>query len=84
MLQEVQDGSDHEEGEEEDEDEEEEMDVEESSDDSDSESDEKGRREFLTCSGCWFTTRGSSSTIDGPAVFNSWPHVHSEWTAQQN
>lgn len=43
MLQEVQDGSDHEEGEEEEDEDEEEMDVEESSDDSDSESDEKGR-----------------------------------------
>lgn len=41
-MQEVQEGSDHEEGEEEEEEEEEEMDVEESSDDSDSESDEKG------------------------------------------
>uniref|UniRef100_A0A7N8X4N7 Kinesin family member 21A n=1 Tax=Mastacembelus armatus TaxID=205130 RepID=A0A7N8X4N7_9TELE len=41
ISQEVQEGSDHEEGEEEEEEEEEEMDVEESSDDSDSESDEK-------------------------------------------
>ncbi|XP_068580246.1 kinesin-like protein KIF21A isoform X7 [Cebidichthys violaceus] len=41
VLQEVQEGSDHEEGEEEEDEEEEEMDVEESSDDSDSETDEK-------------------------------------------
>lgn len=49
IMQEVQEGSDHEEGEgeEEEEEDEEEMDVEESSEDSDSESDEKGMRDCV-------------------------------------
>ena len=46
-MQEVQEGSDHEEGEEEEDEEEEDMDVEESSDDSDSESDEKGISDII-------------------------------------